>query len=120
MQRELQQIYDGSGTPLVELTRRFSAIDAKNYVDSPNESIIESYYSLADQLYVEPQPAISTGWINIDQRIKMTQQEMAVALSHIEVWKRIASGEHNYTWYLRMTFIFTATLLTLLTKHGLT
>ena len=100
MQRELQQIYDGSGTPLVELTKRFSAIDAKDYVGSPSESVIESHYSLADQLYVEPQPAISTGRINIDQRIQMTHQEVAVALSHIEVWKLIASGENGYTLVL--------------------
>jgi GR25 family glycosyltransferase involved in LPS biosynthesis len=100
MQRELQQIYDGSGTPLVELTRRFPAIDAKDYAGSPSESVIETHYSLADQLYVEPQPAISTGRINIDQRIQMTRQEVAVALSHIEVWKRIASGEHGYTLVL--------------------
>ncbi len=100
MQRELQQIYDGSGTPLVELTRRFPAIDAKDYAGSPSESVIETHYSLADQLYVEPQPAISTARINIDQRIQMTRQEVAVALSHIEVWKRIASGEHGYTLVL--------------------
>jgi GR25 family glycosyltransferase involved in LPS biosynthesis len=30
----------------------------------------------------------------------MTRQEVAVALSHIEVWKRIASGEHGYTLVL--------------------
>ena len=100
VQRELQQIYDGSGTPLVELTKRFSAIDAKDYAGSPSESVIQTYYSLADQLHVEPQPAISIGRINIDQRIQMTRQEVAVALSHIAVWKRIASGEHSYTLVL--------------------
>jgi len=100
MQRELQQIYDNSGTPLFELTKRFPAIDAKDYAVAPNESVIKPYYSLADQLYVEPQPAISTGRTNIDQRIKMTRQEVAVALSHIEVWKRIALGEHGYTLVL--------------------
>ena len=100
VQRELQQIYDGFGTPLVELTRRFPAIDAKDYAGSPSESVIETYYTLAEQLYVEPQPALWTGRINIDQRIQMTRQEVAVALSHIEVWKRIASGEHGYTLVL--------------------
>ena len=100
MQRELQQIYDGFGTPLVELTRRFPAIDAKDYVGPPGESVVDTYYSLADQLFVEPQPAISIGRINVDQRIQMTRQEVAVALSHIEVWKRIAEGEHSYTLVL--------------------
>lgn len=100
MRRELQQIYDGSGKTLFELTRRFSAIDAKDYTESPSESVIEPLYSLADQIYVEPQPAILTGWINIDQPVKMTRQEVAVALSHIEVWRRIASGGHKYTLVL--------------------
>jgi GR25 family glycosyltransferase involved in LPS biosynthesis len=100
MRRELQQIYDGSGKTLFESTSRFSAIDAKKYTGSPSESIIETYYSLADQLYVEPQPAVSTGWVDIDQPIQMTRQEVAVALSHIVVWKRIALGRHGYTLVL--------------------
>jgi len=100
MQRELQQISDGSGKTLFELVRRFSAIDAKDYTGSPTKSVIEPFYSLADQLYVEPQPAISSGWINVDQPVKMTHQEVAVALSHIEVWKRIASSRHKYTLVL--------------------
>ena len=100
MQRELHLVYDSSGTPLIKLTKRFSAIDAKYYTETPRESEIQTYYSLADQLYVEPQPAIATGRVNIDQRIEMTRQEVAVALSHIEVWKRIASGEHTYTLVL--------------------
>ncbi len=106
MQQELQQIYNDSGAPLIELTKRFSAINAKDYAGPPAESIIETYYSLADQLYVEPQPAISTGRVNIDQRIQMTRQEVAVALSHIEVWKRIASGEHGYTLVLEDDICF--------------
>lgn len=100
MRQELQQIYDVSGKPLIELTSRFSAIDAKDYTESPSESVIETFYSLADQLYVEPQPAISSGWIDIEQTIQMTHQEVAVALSHIEVWRRIASGRHGYTLVL--------------------
>jgi GR25 family glycosyltransferase involved in LPS biosynthesis len=106
VQRELQQIYDGSGTPLVKSTRRFPAIDAKDYAGSPGDSVIETHYSLADYLYVEPQPAISIGRINLDQRIQMTRQEVAVALSHIEVWKKIASGKHDYTLVLEDDICF--------------
>jgi len=42
---------------------------------------------------VDPHPAISSHDTNVDQRITMTVQEVAVAGSHIAVWKRIASGE---------------------------
>lgn len=100
MQRELQQIYDANGTPLLEITKRFPAIDAKEYVGLPSESLIDTYYSLADQLCVEPQPTLSIARVDIDQRIQMTRQEIAVALSHIEVWKRIAAGDDGYTLVL--------------------
>ena len=100
MQLELLQIRDHSRKPLRELASRFTAIDAKDYTVLPSESEIETYYSLADHLYVEPQPAISAARIDIDQRIQMTRQEMAVALSHIEVWKRIASSQHEYALVL--------------------
>jgi hypothetical protein len=36
----------------------------------------------------------------MDQRIQLTRQEVAVALSHIEVWKRIAADENDYTLVL--------------------
>lgn len=106
MQRELHNIYDRSGTPLISLMKRFPAIDARDYVGSPSESVIETHYSLADQLFVEPQPLVSIGRINIDQRIQMTRQEVAVALSHIEVWKRIASDEHSYSLVLEDDICF--------------
>ena len=106
MQKELYNIYDRYGTPLISLTERFSAIDARDYAEPPNESVIDPQYSLSDQLFVEPQPLVSIGRINIDQRIKMTRQEVAVALSHIEVWKRIASGEHSYSLVLEDDICF--------------
>jgi len=100
MHRELGQIYNGCGRPLIESARRFPAVDARDVRISPSELEIETHYSLADQLYVEPQPAILPDQINVDQPIEMTRQEVAVALSHIEVWKRIASGDSDHTLVL--------------------
>lgn len=107
MQEELEQICDSSGKPVIELTRRFSAIDAKDHARGlPTESLIETSYSLADQLYVDPQPAVSKIRINVNQRIQMTRQEVAVALSHIEVWKSIASGDTDFTLVLEDDVVF--------------
>jgi GR25 family glycosyltransferase involved in LPS biosynthesis len=101
MQEELRKIYCQSGQPLIELTKRFSAIDAKDFSrEIPNKSEIETHYTLADQLFVEPQPTLSLSRVNIDERIDMTRQEVAVALSHIEIWKQIAAGKHNFALVL--------------------
>lgn len=108
MRAELEQICDSSGKPVIDLTRRFSAIDAKDHArDFPSESLIETSYSLADQLYVDPQPTVSKIGINVDQRIQMTRQEVAVALSHIQVWKSIASGDTDFTLVLEDDVVFT-------------
>lgn len=106
IQKELSNIYDRYGTPLISLTERFAAIDAQDYPEPLNESVIDPQYSLSDQLFVEPQPLVSIGQINIDQRIKMTRQEVAVALSHIEVWKRVVSGEYTYSLVLEDDICF--------------
>lgn len=100
MQRELKQVYNGSGTPLIEFASRFSAIDARDLDKAQCIEMIETYYSLADQLYVEPLAGVAIANTNIDERIRMTRQEVAVALSHIEVWKMVASGENEYVLVL--------------------
>ncbi len=56
--------------------------------------------SLADQLFVEPNPLLK-GLVDPHERIiSMTRQEIAVALSHIGVWRRIAQDDRSYTLVL--------------------
>src|SRR6266446_2591501 len=93
MQRELRQVHDKSGAPIIGLSCRVSATDARDEANTSHSCEVDTDYSLADQLYVDPHPAISSHDTNVDQRITMTVQEVAVAGSHIAVWKRIASGE---------------------------
>ena len=97
IQRELQRIYSGSRTPLTEIAKRFSTVDARYYTESPSHVELQTYYSLADQLFIEPDPLLATDQVPSNQRVAMTRQEIAVALSHIAVWKLIASSDHPYT-----------------------
>lgn len=100
VRREIGRITDDLNRPLTQICRRFSAIDAR-YIESKGyRKELRSSYSLADQLQVEPNSKIKIDQNTIDRRIEMTSQEVAVALSHIEVWKLIASGDVKYTLVL--------------------
>lgn len=99
--QELRRISSRSGKTLYALTRRFSAVDAR-YLGKQGayRDLLLPSYTLADQLTIEPNPLI-----NIDdearlRRIDMTPQEVAVALSHISVWRLIASSNNPYTLVL--------------------
>lgn len=92
VRRELNRFRDRSGERLAALTRRFSAIDAR-YLTTPDRSVLIPEFTLADQLVVEPNPHLQIDDDTRARSITMTKQEVAVALSHIEVWRLIASGD---------------------------
>ena len=96
IQRELCFLIDHRSRPLIEITKRFPAIDAKYYTDTPSSSELNTTYTLGDQLFVEPHPSLTTAQVDKNQHIEMTRQEIAVALSHIAVWKLIANGNYSY------------------------
>src|SRR5438132_931173 len=98
IRRELARLNDRSGKPLTAITERFSAVDARYQSELPDGGELQPHYSLAEQLFVEPRPLPleDAGFL----RIEMTRQEVAVALSHIAVWKRIAANEQAYALVL--------------------
>ncbi|MDW7670355.1 MAG: family 16 glycosylhydrolase [Bacillota bacterium] len=100
IQKELLRIYGGSKIPLRDITKRFSAIDARYNTELPNPLELQINYTLADQLFVEPNPILRKDEVKGNQPVTMTNQEIAVALSHIAVWKLIASSDHPYTLVL--------------------
>lgn len=100
MQRELRGVRDRSGKPLIELTRRFSAVDARQLKRSVNTGLVQPNYLLADHLRIEPHPQLVGNERVRTRVIEMTQQEIAVALSHIHVWQLVARGESPYTLVL--------------------
>ncbi len=99
MQSELAHLLGDGGVALRDLTIRFSAIDAKSSGDlTPAE--IEPVYSLSEQLFVEPEPLLTRSSFGDDRIINSTRQEIAVARSHIEVWKLIAASSCDYALVL--------------------
>jgi GR25 family glycosyltransferase involved in LPS biosynthesis len=97
LRRELGRQQGNGSVPLVSLTERFAAIDAKLHHDIPAGEV-EPVYSVADQLFVEPEPLLArTGK---DRNIKMSRAEVAVARSHIEIWKVIATSSHEFSLVL--------------------
>lgn len=97
MERELKQVKDASGGELTSLVERFSAIDARTFAQPlPSTDDVDPFYTLRDQLFVEPQPNALPDRFELDRPIKMSRPEVAVALSHIEVWRKIAAGDQSY------------------------
>lgn len=97
MQQELQRILDSSGEELIHLTDRHAAVDAKTFLaDPPKDADIDPFYTLGDQLFVEPQPLILPTKFELNTPIRMSRAEIAVARSHIGVWRQIAASSHAY------------------------
>lgn len=93
VRRELDRFHERHGKRLSAITRRFSAIDATHMGPRPDSSILTPTFTLADQLAVSPNPLLQIDDEARAREIIMTRQEIAIALSHIEVWKLIANGD---------------------------
>jgi len=101
MKQELHRILESSGKTLLSITERYSAIDGNEFLEIPTKSSeIDPIYTLADQLFVEPQPLTLPTELDLTAPIKMSAAEYAVAQSHINIWKLIASGNEDYVLLL--------------------
>ncbi len=107
IKQELQRVRDNAGHPLSNLTRRLSAVDARYLKHLPDDDVLQRHYSLADQLFVQPNPLLAGNHEVGPRQIQMTRQEVAVALSHIEAWRQIAAGDTSYTLVLEDDAYFT-------------
>lgn len=97
---ELQSVLDASGLPLWHRTTRVSAVDACEHPDYSREGLVEPTYTLGEQLFVDPHPFALPDRLDLDERIDMTPEEVAVACSHVKVWREIASGPYEYALVL--------------------
>lgn len=101
MVRELDCILDAAGKPLSERVVRYSACDAQadppEFLDCAD---VDPFYTLGDQLFVEPQPHAVPDAFDLGRPIRMTQAEIAVACSHIGIWKAIAQSSASYALVL--------------------
>jgi GR25 family glycosyltransferase involved in LPS biosynthesis len=101
MVRELDCIMDAHGEPLSRRAARYSACDAQvDPSEFREDTDVDPFYSLGDQLFVEPQPRAAPDEFDLERPIRMSREEIAVARSHISVWKAIAQSRASYTLVL--------------------
>jgi GR25 family glycosyltransferase involved in LPS biosynthesis len=101
MQQELKRIFDSSGAEILRLTKRYAAVDANQFPQNPGKDAeIDPFYTLGDQLFVEPQPLVLPTRFELNSPIRMSRAEIAVARSHINVWKEVAAGNYEYVLIL--------------------
>ena len=101
MKRELKHVLDWSGADLRSLTERFAAVDANHFIQGPQKDAdIDPVYTLNEQLLVEPQPLALPARFDLDSPILMSRPEVAIARSHINVWRRVAASNHEYALVL--------------------
>jgi GR25 family glycosyltransferase involved in LPS biosynthesis len=101
IQQELKHILDRSGADLLSLTERHVAVDADAFSqDPPKDENVYPLYTLGDQLFVEPQPLALPTRYELNASIRMSRAEIAVARSHINVWRQVAASEHAYALIL--------------------
>jgi GR25 family glycosyltransferase involved in LPS biosynthesis len=99
--RELEGIVDAAGKPLSEHVVRYSACDAQvEPAEILDGATVDPFYTLGDQLFVEPQPHAVPDAFDLECPIRMTRAEIAVACSHIGIWKAIAQSSVSYALVL--------------------
>lgn len=105
---ELGKHTDAAGERLTNMTQRFRAIDARN-LDPRSISVhmLIPEYTLAQQFSVDPQFANLVDQVAFETLVTMTKQEIAIALSHIDVWKTIAASQRPFTLVLEDDVYFT-------------
>jgi GR25 family glycosyltransferase involved in LPS biosynthesis len=119
MEQELRHVLDWSGDELWNLTERYAAVDANHFIQEPlKDADIDPTYTLGDQLFVEPQPLSLPTRIELNSPIQMSRPEIAVARSHIDVWRQVAASNHEYVLVLEDDVWFQTRFATHLDQAG--
>ncbi len=104
--RELGRFRTSEGVPLTSITRRLVAVDARDGRAVAATVDVDSMYRIGDQLYVQPDARLAECFAE-DEPVRMTRQEVAVARSHVEAWKAVATGTDEYVLVLEDDVWFT-------------
>lgn len=101
-----KQAIDG-GESLLDYCHRVPAIDGKN-LDINHSSVgeVQATYSLKDQYVIDPDPRLLAIIRERNLKILMTREEIAVALSHVNIWKRIVEEKNDYSLILEDDVFF--------------
>lgn len=101
MKQELSRVLDCDGIQLWNLAKRYDAIDATHFLKEPQKNDdVDPIFTLRDQLFVEPQPLTLPTKMELDSPIRMSRPEIAIAQSHIDVWRQVKAGSHEYVLIL--------------------
>src|SRR5258708_286671 len=93
--RELGRFRTSDGVPLTAITQRLAAIDARDGRSGAATGDVDVMYRVGDQLYVQPDARLAECFSE-DEPVRMTRQEVAVARSHVEAWKSVATGTNEF------------------------
>ncbi|CAA2145142.1 family 16 glycosylhydrolase [Methylobacterium bullatum] len=97
--RELSRFRTCDGASLASLAQRFAAVDARDGRAVAATADVDPTYPLGHQLHVQPSARLEECF-GAGELIRMSRQEVAVARSHIEVWKEVARGPHDHVLIL--------------------
>lgn len=106
VRRELGRFRTSEGVPLTAITQRLAAIDARDGRSVAATGDVDVMYRVGDQLHVQPDIRLAECFAD-DEPVRMTQQEVAVARSHIEAWKAVAAGTNQFVLVLEDDVWFT-------------
>ncbi len=104
--RELGRFRTSKGVPLTSITRRLAAVDAREGRAVAATVDVDAMYQIGDQLHVQPDARLAECFAE-DEPVRMTRQEVAVARSHVEAWKAVATGTDDYVLVLEDDVWFT-------------
>lgn len=97
--RELGRFRTSDGAPLISIARRFAAVDARDGRAVAATADVDPTYRIGNQLYVQPDARLEECF-GVDEPVRMTRQEIAIARSHVEVWKAVATGSDDFVLVL--------------------
>lgn len=104
--RELGRFRTSDGVPLTSITQRLVAVDARDGRSVAATVDVDAMYRIGHQLYVQPDARLAECFAE-DEPVRMTRQEVAVARSHVEAWKAIATGTDDFVLVLEDDVWFT-------------
>lgn len=89
--RELARFQDHEGRRLTKIVMRLPAVDARDGTAVAATADVDPHYVLGHQLHVQPDAKLEA-FFGRNEAVAMTRQEIAVAKSHVEAWKAVATG----------------------------
>ena len=94
-----RQVVEGGGR-LLDFCHRVSAVDGKLLDTSEANGSVGATYPLDAQYYVDPDPRLLPLIREKAVHVSMSREEIAVALSHINAWRRVVAENRSYTLIL--------------------